>query len=585
MSPFSVCLFAIMVGHALCTSFPKCTFLFEGGTCDCSGRPQNMMDWNLLLKNTFPNTTMINFDSTGLTHLPDSKGIALAFPKLETIIVDYKMDCLYLRLWIKEFQCNPKRTISIVSQYCSDLTTNPICPAPAAAVPDPSPKDILPTTTDNGKCKKPPCKEDKPHTIDLSKSLLTVPVRNFQTRIFKDTADDKSDQYYHTTACTLYPNSSQILLNNDTHEHFVLIVLRLWDTDYLQTVQRLLSEKLQQNITNIQLIPFHSLRVFFVDNPYSFQVMDQWVTIIDKPAEILIQLICNSVSHCQYIKSFVYAHPVYFASTLGVTFSLSKPSRTKTTVSVLREHLWTSRLYETVVQRHGHASKVCMQEQDIRQILHEALQNALDATLPDDEFVSEDQMFALVGDLFRSLRPKVTNTRNFNEEAWKGVFWKDEHNRPDEKFQSMLSALGPQSKLGQALKNMFRHGTDFTGLDTLKITTDTQSQMDLNSVVFQMKETPSGLLNWNGHAFVTKPVTLYCLNLTVWQNQTVVGNVTVVSRPKYGDLSGTVNVLPMVYKPEEGKHDAYKVKKEKDHDAGQSGSNPVPSLAPWSRYS
>ncbi|XP_055356478.1 uncharacterized protein LOC129601641 [Paramacrobiotus metropolitanus] len=372
--------------------------------------------------------------------------------------------------------------------------------------------------------------------LERRSAFLSIPYKNFQARIYRESNGSPNVTYYYAPACTFIPNSTYIVYNN--HQNYLVFSLQLWDADYQDYIEtELWKLGLLSSSLNPRIIPFHSMRLELIDSTLPVKVMNQWIPISHQPSTVLGRIICSTENECNMIKNAVENPRDQLLFGLEASFALKKPNRTKREITLTATMFEASEIFRSIEHRFSEAQTICMQLPDLRRLLREALDHLLEKSVPDDEFVGESQLFTAVKNFLRIIKPNVTLTTDFTEEQWKNVYWPIGAIRPDEKIKSLNELLGNGNKW---MKAFFQIGSNFTALEGIKPLQGEQPMMDWSAVRNQLKEA-GGSVHWNGDKFVIKPMTLHCINISAIRGNKNLGSITVWSSQKRADLSSAIN--------------------------------------------
>ncbi|XP_055356120.1 uncharacterized protein LOC129601348 [Paramacrobiotus metropolitanus] len=265
--------------------------------------------------------------------------------------------------------------------------------------------------------------------VALSSAYLSIPYRNFQARIYKESNGSPNVTYYYAPACTFVPNSTYVVYNN--HQNYLVFALQLWEASYRDYIQTELKQMdLLSNSLNLRTIPFHSMRMELIDSTLPVKVMNQWIPIPHQPTTVLGRIICSAEKECSDIKTAVENPQDQLLFGLEVSFALTKPGRMKREVALNTTAFEASEIFSFVPE----TPTMCMQQTDLRRLLRETLDHLLEGAIPDDEFVGESQLFTAVNRFQRIVKPSVITTTDFTEEQWKNVlaYRRDPSRREDQ---------------------------------------------------------------------------------------------------------------------------------------------------------
>ncbi|XP_055356479.1 uncharacterized protein LOC129601642 [Paramacrobiotus metropolitanus] len=368
-------------------------------------------------------------------------------------------------------------------------------------------------------------------SVDLSSAFINVPYKNFQVRIYKDTGDLAANgSYYYAPAGLFVPNSTYIVHNE--LQSYVAFSVKLWDIYYGEHIQSQLSQQGRQlSPSNVRIIPFHSMRVDVIENTLPIKVMNQWTPIPHQPAFVLVRILCATDPECTSVQNAVENSQDQLLFGLELTFALKKPVDTKRNISIKAAALQSSDTFRAIQQKFYRMPVVCLQYTDLRRLAREALDTLLEEAIPDEDFVSENELYKATNSVVRLLKPNVRSTTEFTEQSWKGVFWPVGSIRPDEMIKNLNESLGNGNNW---IKAYFQSGNNSTALEST-------SSMDWSGIRSQLKDSKAFIL-WNGDRFIIRPMTLHCINLTALNSDGAIGQIKVWSSSKAGDLSSAVNV-------------------------------------------
>ncbi|XP_055356105.1 uncharacterized protein LOC129601336 [Paramacrobiotus metropolitanus] len=376
--------------------------------------------------------------------------------------------------------------------------------------------------------------------VDLFLPVITVPYSNVQITIFKSPAAI----YYYAPACALVPNSTYVFSSVNSHQNFVVFSVKLRDAQYQEYLEAETSLRLHETInrTNLQMIPFQSMRFDSTDTFSRLAISNQWISVGHQPGIVLGRIMCSTNKECNAVKKSLDDpnQQNHIFANMEVTFALKKPlqMRKRVTLTTAFEH---SSLFGSMEQRFSQAtdSTVCMQESVLRSMMREVLNGIFENQLAHDEFVSEDQMHKAVSHAVRMVKPNITSTDSFRSEDWLKTFWPRVTDRPDERAKNLNARVGGDKTW---MKALFKPGSSYKAMEPARSGLDSQSQMDWSVIASQLEEA-DGLVQWNGESFVTTPITLYCINLTwLLTAEKILGNITILTSVKSGDLTSAVNI-------------------------------------------
>ncbi|OQV15157.1 hypothetical protein BV898_10671 [Hypsibius exemplaris] len=364
-------------------------------------------------------------------------------------------------------------------------------------------------------------------------------------------------QFYFSPALVLDPRSATCAFNNFNKRHEVTFTAIMYDDGFKQFVYDAITAKIGAAVPrhNVRILPVESIRIDSNDVSNDYEVMNQWISYANQPALVPFRLRFLRSEPCIETAANIGHFAPQFVLDMVVYYSLQTQRSSRRRIQIRAEHVQSGNLFSSLEQKLPGKDIVYLQSDDVKQLTQEIATDVMATEVTDGEFVSHDQSLSISNLLTSLLKIREQSTANFDAQMWESVFWNDDNARPD-RVTSTLNDL--YAKSNEHVQSIIKTqvstessgggsaGFTFFGLFSAnaagngaskKLTTE-----ELENLYTLLTE-HKNVTQWQGEAFVPKPLQLSRTNLAALRATNVITSVQVQVAQTVSELNTRLNLL------------------------------------------
>lgn len=387
-------------------------------------------------------------------------------------------------------------------------------------------------------------------------TLGSMPYGNFRVTIYehsdnKKTSTQQSRQKYFYAPIALLDHKSAVSsFNNVTKQAEMRFRIEMWNEKVEREVVNYLGDVVGHQVKphQVHVIPLEKVVLSSTIPSSTYSLSTNWLPY-QLHKELSFTLSCFAQKDCDQLAVNMRTSPEQFEH-FQLLFSLSsQTSQTKQT-TIRIDNIVSGQMVSRLLQEFGEQKEALLTAEDTKRLLMETTTNVLVETFDDSDVVSsisKSQIYNILQDLLAFSRITITKESN---NMWESVFWNDDNYRPDKTSKKLNEIYKKQEteiqrKIVDAYKNTDSVGVNvgFSGY-SFGLTDDSTSEGstskdDLN----RLYEESKNYVEWDGEAFVPKPLSLSRINLAQLRDRQSLQDRSVRVRYSTAVLSTPINFV------------------------------------------